>query len=233
MNKMTEPTKWGKWETILVLWALLALIALLPVTLLLVGTFPILTVIWIVVPLLIVLRRKDARRVGFRPVEWHTLLTTTAINLAVLWGVMALFEPWSHIYRLLIRETLANPHPDTTFAWLVRFEGVPAWAGLFLYSGLVTLFGEELFFRGWLQQWLERRLARLWAIAVQAALFSIPQLLVTLVFPPLQGILWVVVYSWLAIGVVGGWSASRTQSIWPSLIAATLTNFLLTWLVTH
>ena len=220
----------GKWETGFVLWALLALGVLLPVTILLDATFPILTVVWIIVPLLIVLRQKDARRVGFRPVGWRALLTTTAINLGVLWGLMALFEPWTHIYRMLIHETLANPHPDTTFAWLVRFEGVPAWSGLFLYSGLITLFGEELFFRGWLQQRLERRLARPWAIALQAALFSIPQLLVTLLFPPLQSVLWVVVYSWLAIGVVGGWSASQTRSIWPSLIAATLTNFLLTWL---
>ena len=179
------------------------------------------------------LRTRDAGNVGFRPVPWALLLKTTAINLIVLWGLMALFEPWSHIYRTLIRETLANPHPDTTFAWLVRFEGAPAWTGLFLYSGLVTLFGEELFFRGWLQQQLERRLARPWAIALQAALFSIPQLLVTLLFPPLQSVLWIVVYSWLAIGVVGGWSASRTRSIWPSLIAATLTNFLLTWLSVH
>ncbi len=233
MNPMTELTKWGKWETTFVLWALLALIALLPVTLLLDATFPLLTVIWIVVPLLSVVRRKDTRRVGFRPVEWRTLLTTTAINLVVLWGLMALFEPWTHVYRLLLQETLAHLHPDTTFAWLARFQGAPAWGGLFVYSGLVTLFGEELFFRGWLQQWLARRLARPWAIALQAALFSIPQLLVTLVFPPLQGIVWVIIYAWLAIGIVGGWSASRTQSIWPSLISATLTNFLLTWLVTR
>jgi len=231
---MTELTKrWGKWESGFVLWVLMALMALLPVTLLLDATFPILTVIWLLVPLLIVVRRKDARCVGFRPVEWRTLLATTAINLAVLWALMALFEPWTHIYRTLIREVLAASHPDTTFAWLARFQGARAWGGLFAYSGLVTLFSEELFFRGWLQQWLERWLARPWAIALQAALFSIPQLLVTLVFPPLQGVLWITIYSWLAIGVVGGWAASRTRSIWPSLVAATLTNFLLTWLVTR
>ena len=52
-----------------------------------------------------------------------------------------------------------------------------------------------------------------------------------LLFPPLQAVVWIVVYSWLAVGVVGGWAAARTRSIWPSLIAATLTNLVLTALV--
>jgi membrane protease YdiL (CAAX protease family) len=97
---------------------------------------------------------------------------------------------------------------------------------------LVTLFGEELFFRGWLLQLLQRRWGMLWAIIVQATLFTLPNLLVALVLPPLQGWLYILVYTWLAIGIVGGWAAARTGSIWPSLISATIGNLILVAMIT-
>ena len=96
-----------------------------------------------------------------------------------------------------------------------------------LYSGLVTLFGEELFFRGWLLQSLQKRMRTRWAVLTQAALFVLPNLLAALALPILQGWLYALVYSWLAIGVVGGWAAARTKSIWPSLISATICNLVL------
>jgi membrane protease YdiL (CAAX protease family) len=95
----------------------------------------------------------------------------------------------------------------------------------------VTIFGEKLFFRGWVLQLLLRSLHVRWAIALQAALFTIPQLIAALIFPPLQAFLWVVVYSWLAIGVAGGWAAAHTGSIWPSLAAATVVNLIWTAVV--
>jgi membrane protease YdiL (CAAX protease family) len=100
-----------------------------------------------------------------------------------------------------------------------------------LYSGLVTLFGEELFFRGWLLQLFQKRLGAAWAVVLQALLFVIPNLLVALALPSLQGLLYVLVYTWLAIGMLGGWAASRTRSIWPSLISATLCNLVLVALI--
>jgi membrane protease YdiL (CAAX protease family) len=103
---------------------------------------------------------------------------------------------------------------------------------MFLYSGLITLFGEELFFRGWLLQLLHKRWGTVWAIVVQALLFVIPNMLVAFVLPSLQGILYLLVYTWLAIGLIGGWAASRTGSIWPSLISATVCNLVLVALIT-
>jgi len=43
--------------------------------------------------------------------------------------------------------------------------------------------------------------------------------------------LYVLVYTWLAIGMVAGWAASRTGSIWPGLISATLCNLVLVALI--
>lgn len=95
------------------------------------------------------------------------------------------------------------------------------------FSGLVTIFGEELFFRGWLLQALRQRMNKNLAILVQAVLFTVPQALAGLLLAPVQGVVYVVIYSLVAVGLVGGWAASRTRSIWPSLASATLWNALL------
>lgn len=90
---------------------------------------------------------------------------------------MLLFEPWSHTYQVLVKTALSSAQPDTTFAWLLRLPKLPALTGMLLYSGLVTLFAEELFFRGWLLQLLRRRLGDVWAVVLQALLFTLPNLL--------------------------------------------------------
>jgi membrane protease YdiL (CAAX protease family) len=219
--------KLKKPEIVFIVWSLLALAALLPVTFLLDGSFPLFTVIWILVPLVAVVRSKDASQVGFRAIQGREFLRITGINLAGILAIMLLVEPWLHTYRLLLEAVLSSQSPDTTFAWLLRMPRLPALAGMLLYSGLVTLYGEELFFRGWLLQLLLRRMRASWAISIQAMLFVIPNLLVTFVLPPLQGILYAVVYTFLGIGVIGGWAAWRTQSIWPSFFAATVANLAL------
>jgi membrane protease YdiL (CAAX protease family) len=177
--------------------------------------------------LLVVIRTLDAKQVGFRPISRRVFLTTSAINLSALVLISILVEPWSHAYRALVQGAIAGTPPDLTFAWLIRFKGLEAWGGLLLYSGLVTIFGEELFFRGWLLQALQRRMKKGWAILLQATLFTMPQLLAALLLTPAQGMIYAIVYSWLAVGVIGGWAAARTQSIWPSLVSATLWNLLL------
>lgn len=217
-SKLKQP------EIVFLIWSLLALAALLPVTVLLHGTFPVFTVLWIIVPLIAVALSKNAGRVGFRPIPQQELVQITALNLGGLLLVMLLFEPWSHTYQMLLEAVLSSQPPDTTFAWLLRFQRMPALGAMLLYSGSVTLFGEELFFRGWLLQLLQKRWGGAWAVVIQALLFTLPNLLVTFVLPPLQGTLYAVVYTFLAIGIIGGWAASRTNSIWPSLISATLSN---------
>jgi membrane protease YdiL (CAAX protease family) len=217
--------RWKRLEICFAGWCLLALASLLPVTYLLKGSFPIFTVLWIVIPLAAVARTKDARRVGFRAIAWREFMQVSAINLGGLFVIMLLVEPWSHTYQRLVEAALSSQTPDTTFAWLLRYQRVPALGGMLLYSAMVTLFGEELFFRGWLLQILKQRVRAPWAIAIQALFFVIPNLLASLVLPALQGVLYALVYTWLAIGMVGGWAASRTNSIWPSLFSATAMNF--------
>lgn len=219
--------KWGSAEITAVVWIGLALLVLFPITLFLHGSFPFFTIIWLIVPFVIILRTGDTQKVGFRRIPWRKFLTTAAINLGLLCLISLAVEPWSHAYKALITSALSAKTPDTTFAWIINFTGIKAWSGLILYSGLVTIFGEELFFRGWLLQTLQPKMNKNLVIALQAALFTIPQLLAALVLSPLQGVIYIVIYSWLAVGVIGGWAAIRTQSIWPSLVSATVWNALM------
>jgi len=224
-------SKWKSPEIVFTAWGLLALSILLPITQLLKGSFPIFTVVWIVIPLIAVWRLQDASKVGFRPISWQQLLQITTINFGGLLALMLLFEPWSHTYKQLLTLVLSIQSPDTTFAWLLRFPRMPALGAMALYSGLVTLFGEELFFRGWLLQLLQRKLNAAWAVVLQALLFTVPNLLVAFVLSSLQGVLYILIYTWLGIGILGGWAASQTGSIWPSLISATLCNLVLVALI--
>jgi membrane protease YdiL (CAAX protease family) len=223
--------RWKYPQIIFIIWALLALVVLFPVTRLLNASFPIFTILWIIIPLVAVMRSKDTDRVGFRIVPGRQLIQTTAINLSALLAIMLIFEPWSHTYQKLLALVLSSHPPDTTFAWLLRFPRISALGAMALYSGLVTLFGEELFFRGWLLQLLQKRLGRNWAVVIQSLLFVLPNLLAAFALPSLQGWLYGLIYTGLAIGMVGGWAAARTGSIWPSLISATVCNLILVALV--
>lgn len=218
-------------EIVFTIWALLSLAILLPVAQLLKGSFPIFTVIWIIVPLGAVLLTKDASRIGFRTIPWRQLAQATALNLGALLLIMLLFEPWSHTYQRLLALVLSAQTPDTTFVWLLRYPRISALGLMVLYSGSVTLFGEELFFRGWLLQLLQKRWGAVGAVFLQALLFVVPNLLVTFVLPPLQALVYALIYTWLGIGIVGGWAASRTGSIWPNLISATMCNLILVALI--
>ena len=213
------------------IWVPLALASLLPVTALLQGTFPVFIVIWLAVPLEAMLRSREPGRVGFRVVPGSTLLWVTAINTAGLLLIALLVEPWSHTYAMLVAKTLSSDPVDTTFGWLVRYPGLMGWLGMALFSGLATIFAEELFFRGWLLQGLARRVHPYLAIALQAFLFTLPQAIAALLLPAPQGVLYALAYSFLAVGLVGGRAAWKTGSIWPSLVSATLFNLVLTFLV--
>lgn len=213
-------------------WIMTALVLLPSVTKILDGAFPIFTLFLLIVPLIAFLRNRDACIIGIRRIPWSEFLKYAALHLVVALALMIIFEPWSHTYQILLNLAVSSAHPDTTFGWLVRFPGFPGWFGFVFYAGFVTLFAEELFFRGWLLQWLQTRMSHGKAILWQSVFFTLPQLLAAFLLPPAQGILYAVIYSWLAIGWMGGWVASRTQSIWPSLASATIYNLLMALLVT-
>jgi membrane protease YdiL (CAAX protease family) len=212
-------------------WLLLDLLIIIPVQRWLDGAFPFFTFVWLLPPLIILLISKDPGWIGIRRVAMRVFLPALGLNAFGVFLVMALLEPWSHAYQTLIVKALASTPPDTTFAWLLRFPGAPGLVLMFLYTGLVTIFAEELFFRGWLLQWLGKKMPPIWSILLQALLFSMPQAIAALFLGPVQGLVYLVAYSFIAIGVIGGWADWRTKSIWPSLVTATLMNLVMVMLV--
>lgn len=210
------------------LWLLAALLLTILVTFFLQGAFPIFTFAMLLPIFVGFARKRNAEAIGFRPLPLKELARYAILCLADSLFLMAVFEPWSHTYRALFTEAVSSSHPDAMFGWLARFPGLAGWAGFTLYGAFVALFAEEVFFRGWLLNWLKSQMSEWKAILWQAALFTLPQLLAAFLLPPLQGVLYAGVYSWLAIGVVNGWAASRTRSIWPGLVSATLYNIVMT-----
>jgi membrane protease YdiL (CAAX protease family) len=231
MQGSSSINNWNKTRIFFITWVVLGLFSLYPMSGLLNASFPIFTVVWLVGPLIVVIQSGDTSRVGFILISKKNLLVYSAINLFALFVLMLAFEPWSHTYSHLLTIVTSAVSPDPTFAWIIRYPDWKGWIGMTIFSGLVTIFAEELFFRGWLLLWLQQKMNPYPAIFLQAALFSLPQIIAALFLPPLQGWLYTFVYSWLAIGVVGGWTAVQTRSIWPGLIGATTCNVILTAIV--
>ena len=100
MNGLSMRTSYPKGltrpEVVGLVWILLALLALVPVTWLLQGSFPVFTVLWLAVPLAVLLRSRDASSIGIVAVPVRTLLGVTALNLAGLLGAAALGDLGKH-----------------------------------------------------------------------------------------------------------------------------------------
>ena len=171
---MTENKNWQRQGILAVVWLVGGLALAVALSLWLKASIPLFTLIFLLYPLINLVRRKDAAHVGMGQIPWRDFIKWTGINLAALMVVYAIFEPWSGAYAYLLEEVTAPGATDPTFAWLTRFNGLGGWAGMVLFSGLISIFAEELFFRGWLQNALRPRVGGLWANVIQAALFTLP-----------------------------------------------------------
>jgi membrane protease YdiL (CAAX protease family) len=221
----------GKREKLFIIWSIVAIILAIGVSSLLEASFPLFTLIWIGVPLIVVLRTKDAGVVGFKAVPLKEFIKVTSINLGLTLAIIGVFEPWLHTYQNLLLIATNKSSPDATFALLIRFSGFKSLAGMFLFSGIVTMFGEELFFRGMLLQFFKKRLGSKRAVIIQAILFMLLNTMAALFMSPLQGLVYVLIYTGIAVSSIGGWSANKTGSFLPSLVSASVVNLIMVLLL--
>jgi len=103
---------------------------------------------------------------------------------------------------------------------------------MFLITLFITIFGEELFFRGYIYQKFKNKFNPFRAVIFQDFLFALPNLIVTFIMPLVAGIVYVFVYAFLGIGCIGGYTAYKTDSIWPGLISASFMNLILVIILT-
>ena len=229
---MYKSKTWAAQETLALVWLLTAAAIAIIYPIWQGFNLPIFTLLFLMVPLVNLIINKDAKRIGMGRIKFVDLLKWAGINLGALILVYAIFEPWSGAYAFLLGEATSPTTNDPTFALLQLIDGLGGWAAMFLFTALISIFAEELFFRGWLQNLLRPKVGNVWANVIQAAIFTLPQLIVAFIMPsPVMGLVYALIYAFGAIGMINGWVASRAGAIWPNLIAASLMNLILSILI--
>lgn len=223
---------WTKQETVALLWLLGATLIVITFSLWQNLNIPVFTLLFLSLPLANLLIQKDAKRIGMGWIGFGKVIKWAGINLGILILIYAIFEPWSGAYAFILKEATGAGSTDPTFAWLTLFEGICGWLGMFLFSGLFSIFAEEVCFRGWLLRTFTPKVGPLWSNLIQAALFTLPQLIVVFLMPsPIMGVVYGLVYAFIAIGMINGWVSRRAGAIWPNLIAAAVMNLILSVLI--
>lgn len=144
------------------------------------------------------------------------------VDLVCALGATALvsFLAWA-AFSIIPVKVLDDPRASTS-----AYAGVTLTAGTFLMAllreAVYVALGEEVFFRGFLGGWLNRRLGFAAGNVVQSLVFVLPHLLLL----TLSLRLWPLTLVQLIAGWLMGWLRYRSDSILPSWLAHTLINTL-------
>lgn len=181
---------------------------------------PVFTLIWLMVAG-VVLVRHGTDRLGLRRVPRPIFVSTTAICLLGVAGPALILEPLTKSYTRIIEAALDEPVVDLAFVGLADSSAAGALLTV-AYLGGIGFVAEELFFRGVLIQSFRVRLG--WSVIVSQALgFVLLNSFILLVASARDGIIYLVGYT-VPLGLVLGWAAHQTRSIWPGLCALNVAN---------
>ena len=185
---------------------------------------PVFTLVWLALAFLVVLLASDAKYVGFAGAKFSEFMLVLFLNILLLSLVFIVLEPLSGSFREAINnfrgETLFYP----SYYLLSQFSGIKGLLAYFICNLFIIIFAEEIFFRGFLIQYAELKLNKFWGVLIQAFLFLIFILILDIDLPPVQNYIFLVGYTFLGRGIIGGWAAARTNSIWPSLISVSVVH---------
>jgi membrane protease YdiL (CAAX protease family) len=204
-------------------WLAAAAVAAVVVPFALGASLPLLTFVWLVTAAIVLRRTGTSSAIGLARLpgdEFARVTVPATVAMTLLFGVA---EFVGHPYRELLELIREESSPDSTFAWVVD-EG-RGWGllGFALYGALVTIFAEEIVFRGALMSGLRRR-GPMVAVGVTAVAFALVQALPAALLSPGAAVGFVAIDALIAVGVVGGLAAYRTRSVYPSIVAITVAN---------
>ena len=204
-------------------WLAAASVAALVVPLVIGATLPVLTIVWLFIGAVVLRRTRSTAALGLVRVPGRELARVTVVATVAMTLLFGVAEAVTHPYRELLELIRTESMPDSTFAWVIDDGRGWGLVGFVVYGGLVTMFAEEIVFRGALMAWLRRR--GVWvAVGGTTFAFAAVQALPAALLPVDAGVGFLVVDAVLAVGIVGGLAAYRTCSIWPGLIAITVAN---------
>mgnify|MGYP006277552685 FL=1 len=204
------------------LWIILALASLFYLNNIYGIEIPTFTLTWLVLSFLAVLIAGGIKYVGFTRVDIGEFLLVTGLNLIFLAVVFIILEPLSGTYKMIIDKTLVSSSIDPAYFWLNKYDDMTGLLGFFLTNFFIIMFAEELFFRGLLIQYIGLKLSKFWGVLIQAFLFLGLIVIIQYNLPPVENYILLVAYTFFGRGIIGGWAAARTDSIWPSLISSSL-----------
>jgi len=204
------------------IWIIFALAALFYLSNLYGTEIPTFTLIWLVLPFLAVLISAEIKYVGFCKVEWGEFFLVLLLNIIFMGVVFLVLEPLSGTYKIIIDASLRNRPLGPAYYWITQFNNWRGLLGFSLINLLIIIFAEELFFRGLLIQYIGLKLSEFWGVLISAFLFLLFIVILNYNLPPVENYIMLVGYTFFARGIIGGWAAARTGTIWPSLITSTL-----------
>jgi membrane protease YdiL (CAAX protease family) len=122
-------------------------------------------------------------------------------------------------FRAVPSEVLKDPNINVSdYAGLTL--SVTSFLLVLLREAIYVALGEEVFFRGFLEGWLVRRLGFAMGNTIQTVVFILPHLLLLLVSLSL----WPIIIVQFIAGWLIGWVRYRSNSILPGWVAHSLTN---------
>ena len=204
-------------------WLAAAAIAAVVVPILIGATWPVLTFVWLAIAAVVVRRSGTPSSLGLVRIPGRRFIRVTVgatVAMTLLFGVA---EVLTHPYRELLALIADESSPDSTFAWVIDHGRGWGLVGFTVYGALVTIFAEEIVFRGALMTRLRRRGPWV-AVGGTTVAFAVVQALPAALLSVGAAMGFLVIDAILAVGVIGGLAAYRTRSIFPALVAITVAN---------
>jgi len=137
-----------------------------------------------------------------------------ALGVAFVTGVLML-----GVMRMVPENVLESPMVSTSL-YAGMSPSFSSFIGAWIREGFYVALGEEVFFRGLLGGWLERRYGFNSGNLIQSIVFLLPHLLLLLVSTSF----WVVIFVQFLAGWALGWLRLRSDSIFPGWLAHSLMN---------
>ena len=193
---------------------------------LLAADIPIFVYLNLIIALIVLYQTHETEQFGLKILAGKEFLNYTIMNMLGILLIYIIVEPITHTYEKLIQLSLTEG-VDVTFGWIQKYPGIAGIGMVLLFSLFISIFGEELMFRGILEGYLLKKTSYKKAILLQAVIFAIPQTIVLLVMPLVQGLIYILSYVIIATGIINGYIVYKSHSIGPSVVAAAVVNVLM------